>query len=309
MKAVRYHRYGDESVLRHEEAERPTAGEGQVLVRVAATAFNPVDVAIRAGYLSSAFPLSFPHVPGFDVAGTVVEVGDGVTAFSSGDEVIGFLPMDRDGAAAEFVAAPADVLAMAPVRAALTDAASLPSAGLTAWQALHEHAQLQSGQRLLVNGAGGSVGGYAVQLAHEAGAAVTAVVGPRDVDRVRRYGVERVVDRTQEPVTDAVDVPVDAVLDLAPVSPADAAALMAGVRPGGVYVTTVPGAPVEPVGDIRVVSMFVRSDASQLAGLVQRVDAGRLQMHVAETLPLGELASVHARSAGGQLHGKVVLVP
>jgi len=309
MKAVRYHQYGDESVLQHEEAEQPTAGQGEVLVRVAATAFNPVDVAIRAGYLSSAFPVSFPHVPGFDVAGTVVGVGDGVTAFRSDDEVIGFLPMDRDGAAAEFVAAAADVLVTAPLRVALSDAAALPSAGLTAYQALHEHAGIQSGQRLLINGAGGSVGGLAVQLAKEAGAVVTAVVGPDDVDRVRRYGADRLVDRTQARVSDAVDVPVDAVLDLAPVGPADVAALMARIRPGGVYVTTVPGPPVEPVGDVRVVSMFVRSDAAQLAGLVTRVDAGRLQVRVTETLPLGELPSVHARSAAGQLHGKVVLVP
>ena len=103
MKAVRYHEYGDASVLRHEEVERPTAGPGQVLLQVAGTAFNPVDVAIRAGYLSQGLPLSFPHVPGFDVAGTVVELGEGVRAPRLGDEVIAFLPMDRDGAAAEYV--------------------------------------------------------------------------------------------------------------------------------------------------------------------------------------------------------------
>ena len=308
MKAVRYHEYGDESVLHHEEAERPAAGPGQVVLQVAGTAFNLVDAAIRAGYLRQAFPLTFPHVPGFDVAGTVVELGEGVEGLRSGDEVVGFLPMDQDGGAAEYVVAAADLLVTAPLRIALTDAAALPSAGLTAYQSLHEHAQLQSGQRLLVNGAGGSVGGLAVQLAKEAGASVTAVVGPADADRVRRYGADRVVDRTQEHPSDPVDVPVDAVLNLAPVGPADAAALMAGIRPGGVYVTTVPG-PVEPVGDVRVVTVFVRPDAAQLAALVGRVDAGRLQVHVAETLPLGELASVHARSAAGRLHGKVVLVP
>jgi NADPH:quinone reductase-like Zn-dependent oxidoreductase len=308
MKAVRYHEYGDESVLRHEETERPTPGPGQVLLQVAGTAFNPVDVAIRAGYLSQGLPLSFPHVPGFDVAGTVVELGDGVQEPHLGDEVIAFLPMDRDGAAAEYVVTAADLLVTAPLRLALSDAAALPSAALTAYQALHEHVQIRSGQRLLVNGAGGSVGGLAVQLAKEAGASVTAVVGPADADRVRRYGADRLVDRTREQPTDAVDVPVDAVLDLAPVGPAAAAVLMAGIRPGGVYVTTVPG-PVEPVGDVRVVTVFVRPDTAQLAALVGRVDAGRLQVHVAETLPLGELASVHARSAAGRLHGKVVLVP
>ena len=309
MRAVRYHEYGDESVLLHEDAEQPKAGQGEVLVRVAATAFNPVDAAIRAGHLREVFPLSFPHVPGFDVAGTVAEVGDGVTGFRSGDEVIGFLPMNRDGAAAEYVVAPADVLVPAPQKVPLADAAALPSAGLTAWQALHEHAALEAGQRLLVNGAGGAVGGYAVQLAKDAGAHVLAVVGPGSADRVGSYGADRLIDRTRGPVVDAVDEPVDAVLNLAPVGPEDLASLVAHVRPGGVCVTTVPGGPAAPDGDVRVASMFVRSDAVQLTGLVTRVDAGQLQVWVHESLALGELASVHARSARGELGGKVVLVP
>jgi NADPH:quinone reductase-like Zn-dependent oxidoreductase len=309
MKAVRHHEYGDESVLRYEDADRPSAGPGQVVIRVAATAFNPVDVALRAGYLQQVYPLSFPHVPGFDVAGTVAEVGDSTTGPGLGDTVVGFLPMDRDGAAAEYVVAPAGVLTAAPATIPLTDAAALPSAGLTAWQALHEHLTLQPGQRLLVNGAGGAVGGYAVQLAKEAGASVIAVVGPDSADRVQRYGADQLIDRTHTPVAEAVDGTVDAVLNLAPVGPEDMAALIQGVRPGGVYVTTVPMGPMDPVGDVDVVSMFVRSDASQLAGLVSRVDDGRLQVWVDDTLPLGELASVHARSAAGRLHGKVVLVP
>jgi len=309
MRAVRHHEYGDESVLRQEEAEQPTAGTGQVLLRVAGTAFNPVDVAIRAGYLHGVYPLSFPHVPGFDVSGTVVEVGPGVTVPAPGDEVVGFLPMDRDGGAAEYVVAPADVLTTAPSKVPLTDAAALPSAGLTAWQALHEHLDLQPGQRLLVNGAGGAVGGYAVQLAKAAGAHVIAVAGPGSADRVRGYGADQVVDRTQGPVTDAVDGTVDAVLDLAAAGPDAAAALIGLVRPGGGYVTTVPPGPAGDGGDVRVTSMFVRSDAAQLAGLVAQVDAGQLQVWVDATLPLAELAAVHARSAAGELHGKVVLVP
>jgi NADPH:quinone reductase-like Zn-dependent oxidoreductase/Kef-type K+ transport system membrane component KefB len=309
MKAVRYHQYGDESALRHEDAERPFAGPGQVVIRVAATSFNPVDVALRAGYLQEVYPLSFPHVPGFDVAGTVAEVGVGTTGLSVGDTVLGFLPMDQDGAAAEYVVAPAGVLTAAPATIPLTDAAALPSAGLTAWQALHEHLALQAGQRLLVNGAGGAVCGYAVQLAKEAGAPVIAVVGRDSADRVQRYGADQLIDRTRTPVADALNGTVDAVLNLAPVGPEDMAALVQGVRPGGVCVTTVPSGPMGTVGDVDVVSMFVRSDVSQLAGLVSRVDDGRLRVWVDDTLLLGELASVHARSAGGRLHGKVVLVP
>jgi NADPH:quinone reductase-like Zn-dependent oxidoreductase len=159
MKAVRHHSYGDTSVLRYEEAPRPVPGAGQVLVRVAATTFNPVDAAIRAGYLQQVFPLRFPHIPGLDVAGTVEQTGDGVTGLGVGDPVIGFLPMGEDGAAADFVLAPADVLVAAPQSIPLPQAAALPTVGLTAWQALFEHADLTSGQRILINGAGGAVGG------------------------------------------------------------------------------------------------------------------------------------------------------
>ena len=159
MKAVRYHEYGDASVLRYEDADRPKPSAGEVLIQVAATSFNPVDGAIRAGYLQQVFPIRFPHTPGIDVAGTVAAVGPGVSGFSVGDPVIGFLPMTGNGAAAEFALAPADLLAAAPSSLPLAQAAALPSAALTAWQALFEHADLRAGQRLLINGAGGSVGG------------------------------------------------------------------------------------------------------------------------------------------------------
>ena len=144
MKAVRYHRYGGSDVLKYEEAERPAPGAGQVLVKVAGTAFNPVDIGIRAGALQKVFPLSFPHVPGFDVAGTMAELGEGVEGWQVGDAVVAFLPMNAD-AAAEYVLAPAEVLAAAPRTVELADAAALPSAGLTAWQALFELAGLRAG--------------------------------------------------------------------------------------------------------------------------------------------------------------------
>src|SRR5258708_5870589 len=110
MKAVRYHSYGDSGVLAYEDAGRPVAGAGQVVVKMAGTAFNPVDVAIRAGFLREVFPVALPHIPNFDVAGVITEVGEGVSGWSAGDAVVAFLPMTAPGAAAEFVAAPANVL-------------------------------------------------------------------------------------------------------------------------------------------------------------------------------------------------------
>ncbi len=310
MKAVRYHSYGDSDVLVYEEADRPVAGAGQVVVRVAGTSFNPVDVAIRAGVLQEVFPVAFPHVPSFDVAGVVTEVGEGVSGWSVGDAVVAFLPLTGPGAAAEYAAAPAETLAAAPGAVELADAAALPSAGLTAWQSLFEHAGLKTGQSVLINGAGGAVGGYAVQLAKRAGATVTATASARSVDRIRSYGADRIVDYTAAPVLQAVaGQRFDVVLNLAPTSPEQAAQLAGLVADGGAFVSTTTPGPEDAGRGVRAVRVFVRSDAAQLAELVARVDAGDLEINVAERRPLADLAAVHDRAAAGRLAGKTVLTP
>ena len=147
MKAVLYRRYGGSEVLEYTDTERPVPGPGQVLVKVAATSFNPVDAGIRGGYLSEVYAIAFPHVPGIDVAGTIVELGAGVQDWTIGDEIIGLLPLDSDGAAAEYVVAPAEVLTAAPRSVTLADSAALPTVGLTAWQALFDVAALKAGRR------------------------------------------------------------------------------------------------------------------------------------------------------------------
>ncbi|WIV58050.1 NADP-dependent oxidoreductase [Amycolatopsis nalaikhensis] len=310
MKAVRFHEYGDPTVLRYEDAEQPVPAAGQVRVRVAATSFNSVDGNIRGGFMRDPIPVVLPHTPGLDVAGTVDALGDGVDGFRVGDQVIGFLPMDRPGAAAEFVLAPADVLTAAPRSVPLADAAALPVVGLTARQALFDHGQLRSGQRVLVNGAGGAVGGYAVQLAKGAGAHVIATASARSGDAVKAAGADEVVDHTATPVTAAVTEPVDLVLNLAPVDPAELAALVTLVRPGGAVVNTTVWmpAPSDEARGVRGIDLYVRSDAGQLAELVGQVDRGELRIDVAERVPLAELAELHARAAEGAVHGKVVVV-
>jgi NADPH:quinone reductase-like Zn-dependent oxidoreductase len=308
MKAVRFHAYGDPYVLRYEDVDTPLPGPDDVRIRVAATSFNPVDAGIRGGFLREAFPVALPHVPGIDVAGTIDAVGTQVTHRRVGDRVIGFLPMVADGAAAEYVVAPAELLADAPSTIPLADAAALPEAGLTAWQALFVHAQLRAGQRLLVNGAGGAVGGYAVQLAKRAGAHVIATASPRSTERVRSAGADEIIDHTTTRIADAVSQPVDVFLNLAPIKPAELSALARLVRTGGVVLSTVPAALPEETGGVRTVAVFVRSDADQLARLVAMVDAGELHVDVAERLPLRELSAVHARAEAGALSGKVVLL-
>src|SRR5215213_8380028 len=164
MKAIRFHEYGGPGVLRYEDVDLPVPTSGQVRVRVAGTSFNGVDGNIRAGLMQGPMPLTLPHIPGLDVAGTVDELGEGVTDLEVGDRVVGFLPFVENGAAAEYVLVSADSLAHAPETIPLADAAAMPLVGLTAFQALFVHAGLETGQRILITGADGAVGGYAVQL-------------------------------------------------------------------------------------------------------------------------------------------------
>ncbi|MFE2605292.1 NADP-dependent oxidoreductase [Streptomyces mirabilis] len=311
MKAVRFHQYGDPDVLRYEDVEQPVPGAGQVRVRVAATSFNPVDANIRAGFMQGPIPVTLPHSPGIDVAGTVDALGEGVTGIQVGDQVIGFLPMAGPGAAAEYVLAPVEALTPAPKSVALSDAAALPLVGLTAWQALFEHAKLTAGQRVLVNGAGGAVGGYAVQLAKQAGAFVIATAGPRSSRRVTAAGADEVIDHTTADVAAAVSQPVDVVLNLAPVEPAQLDALLGLVRPGGVLVNTTVWmpAPSDEERGVRGIDLFVRSDAEQLSHLAALIDGGELRVEVARQVPLAELPALHADAAAGALpSGKVVVV-
>jgi NADPH:quinone reductase-like Zn-dependent oxidoreductase len=309
MKAVRFHEFGTPEVLRYEDAAQPVAGEGQVLIRVAGSAFNPADNGIRGGNLP--FPVTLPHVPGYDVSGTIDAIGGGVTGFQVGDTVVGFIPMAEDGSAAEYVVAPADVLAKAPSSIDLADAAALPSVALTAWQALFDEAGLKDGQRLLITGAGGAVGGYAVQLAKRAGAYVIATASPRSHGSVTAAGADEVIDHTASTVLDSVTEPVDVLLNLAPISPDEFAALVALVRDGGVVTATTAWMPT-PSDDkrgVRAAGIYLRADVDELTQLVALVDSGELTVDVAQRVSLRDLPAIHAQSAAGELRGKVVAVP
>ncbi|MEV7519254.1 NADP-dependent oxidoreductase [Streptomyces sp. NPDC091371] len=268
MRAARFHAYGGPAVIRCEEVPRPVPAPGEVLVEVAATSFNPSELALRAGLLRTVLPLDLPHTPGWDLAGTVV---------ATGERVIGRL--DGGGAAARYVAVDPELLVPAPQSVPLTAAAAIPVAGLTAWQALFEGARIGAGarrSRILIVGASGGVGSFAVQLARWAGATVlTAPDGE----------------------------PLDVVLNLAPITAEAAAALPALLRPGGTAVSVATPIP----GGIHLVA---RPDTGQLSRLVALVDAGELAVNPAAVRPLAELADVHAEAEAGTLpRGKTILVP
>jgi NADPH:quinone reductase-like Zn-dependent oxidoreductase len=309
MKAVRFHEVGGPEVLRIEQIDQPTPAAGQVRLRVAASAFNAADNGMRAGFLP--IPAKLPHVPGYDVSGTIDAIGDGVEGFAVGDPVIGFLPMTDDGGAAEYVVAPADTLVAAPTSVPLADAAALPSVALTARQALFDDGGLEAGQRVLIVGAGGVVGKYAIALAKRAGAHVIATASPRSTDAVRAAGADEIIDHTQSTVQDAVTDRVDLLLNLAPIELDEFTALVGLVRDGGVVVSTTAWMPAPDDADrgVRSVVVFVQSDAAKLREMVELVDAGVLTLEVTRRVPLEELPALHAEAAEGRVVGKVIVVP
>lgn len=308
MKAVRFHEVGGPEVLRVEDVPVPQPAAGEVRVQVAASAYNAADNGMRGGFLP--IPVVLPHVPGYDVSGTVDALGDGVTGLTVGDAVVGFLPMERDGGAAEYVVAPAEALVAAPTSIPLVDAAALPSVALTAWQALVDDGHVTAGQRLLVVGAGGVVGKYVVRLAKRLGAHVVATASPRSGAAVRAAGADQVVDHTTTDLHDAVDQPVDVLLNLAPIDPDEFAALVALVRDGGTVVSTTAfmATPGDDDRDVRAATVFVRPDRARLTELVSLVDAGELDVEVTRRIPLDELPALHAEGAAGRIAGKVVVL-
>jgi NADPH:quinone reductase-like Zn-dependent oxidoreductase len=310
MKAVRFHEVGGPEVLRYEDVDVPTPGAGEVRVRVAASAFNAADNGMRGGFLP--IPITLPHVPGYDVSGTVDALGDGVEGgLQVGDAVIGFLPMERDGGAAEYVVAPADALVPAPTKVPLADAAGLPSVALTAWQALFDLGELTDGQRVLVNGAGGVVGKYAIALAKRAGVHVVATASPRSRAAVEAAGADEVVDHTTTDVLSAVEGQVDVLLNLAPIEPEQFTALVALVRDGGKVVSTTAfmATPGDEARGVSAATVFVLPNRDRLAELASLVDSGDLQVEVTRRIPLTELPALHAEAAAGGVVGKVVVEP
>ncbi|HYN94965.1 MAG TPA: NADP-dependent oxidoreductase [Pilimelia sp.] len=291
MRAVQIDRHGDIDVLQLRAVSAPRPQPGEVLVRTIASSINPVDWKTRAWDRGPAFPMTL----GWDLAGVVVQ--SAVPAFTVGDRVIGMSAQSATarGVWADLVAVPADILTAAPTRIPLATAAALPLAGLTALQAL-ERVRPLPGERFLVTGAVGGVGALAVQLARRSGVRVDGLVSrPDHVAAARELGAELVTDRVQ----DLPDGAYDAVFDTASVHPGPA------LRADGRYVSITD----DPLPDLPHASKNqVRQDAAGLAELASLVDAGELQVRVAEYAPIEQVHHAHRLFEAGGLLGKVVLL-
>ncbi|MCW5312571.1 zinc-binding dehydrogenase [Nostoc sp. KVJ3] len=310
MKAVVIRRYGAAEVLQYEDVEQPKIEPTQLLVKVGASSVNPIDWKIRKGMLSLIIGSKFPKILGFDVAGEVVEVGSGVTRFKPGDAIYGSTSFPGGGYA-EFAAIPENLAALKPTNLSYEEAAAVPLAALTALQALRDQGNIQTGQNILINGAAGGVGIFAVQIAKALGAVVTGVSSTKNLDLVKSLGSDRVIDYTQQDFTEDT-AQYDIIFDA--VGKRSLSETKRVLKPNGVYITTVPNPKVMLeivltafLPGQKAKFLFEKPNAKDLLFLKELIEAGKIRVVIDRTYPLQELAAAHIYSETGRAVGKIAL--
>ncbi len=307
MMALRAHARGGPEQLAYEQCPVPALTRGEVLVAVHAAGITFAELTWDESWMTRDGQDRTPVIPSHEVSGTVAAVGDGVAGVQAGDEVFGLIDFDRNGAAAEYVAVPAGALAAKPRTISHTEAAALPLAALTAWQALVDHARLQSGSDVLVQGGAGGVGVYLVQLAAALGAHVTATGTSADAEFVSLLGARRFVgsDTSSSVLADATfDVVIDTV---------GGAVLADSYRlahPGGQLVT-LSAPPDQDQADrhhVHATFFVVTPDRAELIRIAELADGGFLRAVVAQTFPLSDGQRAYASGAQRRPPGKTVLV-
>jgi NADPH:quinone reductase-like Zn-dependent oxidoreductase len=314
MKAVVMREHGDPEVLAVEQVERPAPGSGEVVIEMAAAGLNPVDTQVRSGSWVLDAMGGPPMVLGWDVAGTVAEIGSGVASLRAGDRVFG-MPSFPELARcdAEYVIAPEAQIAPAPAGLSDEQAGALPLAGLTAWQALVDQADVREGERVLVQAAAGGVGHLAVQIAKARGAHVIGTARAEKHDFLRELGVDDPVDYTAGRV-DRLVSDVDVTVDLVTEDEDGLLASLSTLRGGGRLVV-IAGDLSDRVREVaeregkRAMEMLVSPDRGALESLASLADEGRLTVRVESAFPLDRAADAHRRQESGRVTGKLVLTP
>ncbi|MCD9586713.1 NADP-dependent oxidoreductase [Streptomyces sp. 8ZJF_21] len=311
MRAVTIREFGGPEVLTAERVARPEPLPTEVLVRVHAAGINPVDWKTRAGQGMAGLQ-TLPMILGWDVSGVVEEVGFGVTTLAPGDEVYGMPWFPRAaGAYAEFVTAPSRHFARKPASVGHVEAASLPLAALTAWQALVDTAGVKAGQRVLVHAAAGGVGHLAVQFARHLGAEVVATAREPRHAWLKELGADEVIDYTRQPFED-VTGDIDVVIDLIGTLDDTDARSVSVTRPGGLVVA-IPGgvserlATVAAQAGVRTSPFLVEPDATALHTIAGLVDSGAVRVEVERSFALEEAAEAHRLGETNRTRGKLVL--
>ena len=312
MKAMVIDAFGNAGQLRMADVPTPEAGPGEVLIRVACAAVNPVDWKIREGMLAGLFPHAFPLILGWDVAGTVTALGAGVSEFAVGDRVYAYCrkPVVQWGAYAEFIALPAGHVAHMPANLSFAEASSIPLVGLTSWQSLFDAGTLKAGESVLIHAGAGGTGGKAIQFAKHAGAKVFTTASPANHDHVRDLGADHVIDYRTENFVDAVKRVEPDGVHLAYVTASDVIAdTMTAVRPGGRLVSIVeqPDPEHSARQGVTAAFVFVEPSGAQLRDIAALIEAGTVRPLPIQEYPLEEAARAHAESEAGHVRGKIVL--
>ena len=306
MKAARIHEYGGPDALRVEDCPVPAAADDEVLIRVVAAAVNPVDWKIREGYLREMIPHTFPLTLGWDVSGVIERVGKAVDGFAIGDAVYSRPDLTRDGAFAEYIAVRASEIAHKPTTISFAEAASLPLAGITAWEALINSGRLGQGQSVLIHAAAGGVGSLAVQLAKWKGARVIATASAGNLPLVSSLGADQVIDYRNIAFEEQVSG-VDMVFDTMGGDVQEAS--WSVIRPGGVLVSVVEPPTAERAAQAGVEGkfVFIQPSAAILRELARLVDEGTVRPIVGAEFSLANIAKAHALSESGRARGKIVI--
>jgi len=314
MKAIAINEFGGPDKLQLIDLPVPEVKEGEILVQVKAAGVNPVDWKIRQGYLKDLFTHEFPVILGWDAAGVVKEVGNGVTRFKQGDEIFAYCrkPIVHGGAYAEYILLEEEHAAIKPKNISFDEAASIPLAALTAYQSLFDAAKLQPGETILIHAAAGGVGGFGVQLAKDHGAVVWATASGGNKKYVQDLGASEVVDYTRVNFGEAVFSKhpggVDVVFDCLGGEVLQKSAAV--VKKSGRLITIVD----DPTGlarsDIHKEFVFVAPNSAQLTELARMVEQGRLKTSLSQVFPFGleEARKAHELSESGHTRGKMVLV-
>lgn len=308
MRAAMIFQFGSPNAIVSREVDRPKVGDDQVLVRVAAAGVGPWDALIREG--KSVLPQPLPLTLGSDISGVIEAVGSAVSDFRSGDEVYGVTNQNFTGAYAEYALAASGMIARKPRNLSFIEAASAPVVAVTAWQMLFDYAQLTSGQKVLIHGAAGNVGAYAVQLARNAGLHVIATASGRDFEYVRGLGAETVVDYHEKRFED-VESNVDAVMDT--IGGETAERSLKVLKPNGILVSVAVSSE-SPISSeathqgVRAASFLVEVTTARLNTITELFESGKLSPQVGTVLPLDQARVAHEMLAGApHKRGKIVL--
>lgn len=311
MKAIVFDRYGSARELQYREVEKPIAKANELLVRVRASSINPVDWKTRQGYLQLLSGFNFPKIVGSDISGMVVEVGREVTKFQPGDEIYTFLNPVAGGACAEYATVPESTAAIKPQNMTHVEAAAVPIAGLTALQSLRDLGEIKSGSKVLINGASGGVGTFAVQIAKTMNAEVTGVCSAKNAELVKDLGADIVLDYAQIDFTKQIEK-YDIILDA--ITSKTFAECENVMQPEGVYVSTLPSLEIFlPL----VTSWFLpgkkaklvlaNPSSKDLGTLRDLIEAGKVRSIIDRTYNLAEVAVAHEYSETGRAVGKIAI--